>query len=58
MGDHQGRLLQLLDHAGHAESLAGACCAEEHLVFKTLFYAIHQFLDGFRLVAGGDERSL
>ena len=53
VGHHQGWELQLLDDVGNGEGLAGAGCAEQHLVVVAFFDAGNQFLDGVRLIAGG-----
>ena len=54
-GEDQGGTLRRLDHLGHGKSFAGAGDAEQHLGAILALYALHQFRDGERLVALGDE---
>ena len=58
----QGRALQLLDHLGHGEGLAGTGHAEQHLVPFLRPQPCNQLLDRGRLVAvgleGGDDLQL
>jgi hypothetical protein len=57
MGDHERRLLDLLDDPGHRRRLAGAGRAEQRLVALAGADAVRQRLDRLRLVARGRIRS-
>jgi hypothetical protein len=52
VGDDQGRALDLLDHAGHREGLAGAGGAEQGLEVLAGRNALGEPLDRLRLVGG------
>ena len=53
MREDEGWALQLLDHFGHGESFAGACNAEEDLIFFAGVDAGDKLGDGSGLVALG-----
>ena len=52
---HQRRPIHPLDHARHAKRLPAARDAQQRLVGVAALDALHQLLDGARLVAGGLE---
>ena len=52
-GEDEGRALQVLDHVRHAEGLARAGDAEQHLVLLALAQALREGCDRLGLVAGG-----
>src|SRR4051812_37511439 len=56
VGDHERRLLNLLDDPGHRRRLAGSRRAEERLVPLTRAQAGRQRFDRRRLVTGGRVR--
>src|SRR5215210_79024 len=53
MGHHQRRALQLLEHLGHDEGLAGCSCTQQRLVLIALFNALNELRNRARLIAGG-----
>ena len=53
VGQHQGGPVQLFNHRGHGEGLAGAGDAQQGLLMQPPVDTVDQRLDGLRLVAGG-----
>ena len=54
----QRRFLELLDHRGNGEGLAGAGGAEQYLLLIASPDTFHKLPDGLGLVAGGFERGV
>ena len=52
MGQHQSGTLDGLNHLGHGIGLAAARNAQKHLFLNTIVQAVHQCLNGSRLIAG------
>src|SRR5678815_5774845 len=57
MDQHQCRLLNLRNHIGHGEGLAGTGDTEQRLVLSTGYNPRHQLVDGLALIAAGLEWS-
>ena len=53
MAQDKGRFLHPFDYVGHGERLSRARHAQQRLVGSAVEHAPAQFVDGFRLVAGG-----
>ncbi len=51
-GQHERRLLHLLDQPGDGRRLAGAGDAEQRLESASTFYSVGQLRNGLRLIAG------
>src|SRR5258706_10496818 len=54
----QRRLLQFLNDRSNRESLASACSPEQNLMFHASADAFHKSVNGFGLIAHGNERCL
>ncbi len=52
MGDHQGRLIQLLDHIGHGKGLTGPGNSKQGLTLIAFLKTSHQVCNSLRLISG------
>ena len=53
MGQHQGGTIQLRNHRGHGEGLAGAGDAQQRLLPQSKVHSLNQALNCLGLIAGG-----